>query len=127
MGELKPRYIVLIGGYCAGIFYLSSISEPPDIGFSFSFLDKLVHMALYAGLAAFVSVGIRRSNAVVNPWVQWWVPILFAVAYGITDEVHQIFVPNRGWELSDIVADALGAVFAQLVLVGGFWRNRNKG
>lgn len=122
MGELKARYILLIGAYCAGIFFLSSMSDPPDPGITFPLRDKVVHMVLYAGLAATVSIGIRRSNDVVRPWVQWWVPVVFAVAYGVTDEVHQIFVPNRGWELSDLAADALGALLAQAVLVGGFWR-----
>lgn len=127
MGELKNRYIALIGAYCAGIFYLSSISDPPDPGISLPLMDKLVHMVLYGGLAATVSIGIRRSNETVKPWVQWWVPIVFAVAYGVTDELHQVFVPNRGWQLSDLVADALGAVVAQVILVRGVWRAPNSG
>lgn len=127
MGQLKTRYIAAIALYCAAIFYLSSLSDPPDPGISLPLMDKMVHVVLYAGLAATVSVGIRRSNETVRPWVQWCVPVLFAVMYGLIDEVHQMFVPNRGWELSDLAADALGAAVAQVVLVGVVWRPRKPG
>lgn len=122
--QLKLRYIVLIGAYCAGIFYLSSLSDPPDPAISIPLRDKLVHAVLYGGLAATTSIGIRRSNETVRPWVQWWVPIVFAVLYGITDEAHQLFVPNRTWEFSDLLADVIGAAVAQAVLVGVLWRVR---
>ncbi len=127
MAELRARYVFLTGAYCAFIFYLSSISEPPDPGFSFPYMDKVVHVLLYGGLAATLSVGIRRSNEVVSLRVQLWAPIVFAVLYGVTDEVHQIYVSNRGWELLDLVADGVGAVLAQTVLLGGFWRERATG
>jgi VanZ family protein len=32
-----------------------------------------------------------------------------AVAYGLTDELHQSFVPDRNGRLDDVVTDALGA------------------
>ena len=35
--------------------------------------------------------------------------VLLTVAYGLTDEVHQSFVPGRTPELRDLAADALGA------------------
>ena len=126
MGQLHTRYILLTATYCAGIFYLSSLSEPPDPGISIPYLDKFVHALLYAGLAATVSIGIRRSNETVQPWVQMWIPVTFATAYGVMDEVHQMFVPNRDWELSDLIADAVGAGLAQLALVHGLWRARDR-
>ena len=36
--------------------------------------------------------------------------------YGVTDEVHQMFVPLRTADLADLAADALGAAAAVLVL-----------
>jgi len=35
-----------------------------------------------------------------------------AVAYGVTDEWHQRFVPGRSATLGDLAADAVGAVVA---------------
>lgn len=122
MIELKTRYIALTAAYCAAIFYLSSLSSPPDPGFDFPLMDKVIHTALYAGLAATVSVGIRRSNNAVPKGVQWWAPFGFAVLYGITDEAHQMFVPQRTGELLDVFADAFGAALAQTLLLTGVWR-----
>lgn len=125
MGQLKNRYFLATAAYCLAIFYLSSLSEPPDPGFSIPFMDKLAHALLFGGLAATLSYGIRKSNDPAKVWVQWWVPIGFAAFYGLTDEFHQTFVPLRTWELSDLAADISGAVLAQVVLVGVIWRERN--
>jgi hypothetical protein len=45
------------------------------------------------------------------PW-HLCTPALIALAYAILDEVHQEFVPQRGFELSDIGMDLLGILFA---------------
>jgi VanZ family protein len=37
------------------------------------------------------------------------VAVALATAYGITDEVHQAFVPGRSPDPRDVVADAVGA------------------
>jgi VanZ family protein len=42
-----------------------------------------------------------------------------AVAYGVSDEFHQSFVPNRHAELRDLGSDAIGAFVA--VIVVGAW------
>ena len=38
--------------------------------------------------------------------------VLIAVAYGVTDEWHQSFVPNRHADPRDLAADAIGACAA---------------
>jgi VanZ family protein len=35
---------------------------------------------------------------------------MFATIYGITDEYHQIFVPNRIFSFTDIIADFTGSL-----------------
>ena len=125
MDPLKLRYWIAIALYCGGIFWLSSQSDPPipkkNI-FSFPGADKVAHGLLYAGLGALVSVGIRRSNNPVKSWMQWYVPVGFAILYGLSDEVHQLFVPDREFEWLDLVADGTGATLAQLCLYT-LWRN----
>ena len=93
MIAFKKRYAVATLIYCGVIFSLSSQSEPPaaDWGFlDLSGMDKVAHGSLYAGLAAVVSLGIRRSNETVRAPVHFWIPVLFALLYGLSDEVHQI-------------------------------------
>jgi VanZ family protein len=41
--------------------------------------------------------------------------VLATSVYGATDELHQLFVPQRSTELSDVVADSLGAALAAWV------------
>ncbi len=45
-----------------------------------------------------------------------------AVAFGVTDEVHQSFVPGRNADLMDLVADALGASLG--AVVAALWGRR---
>ena len=41
-------------------------------------------------------------------------PVLFSMFYALTDEIHQIYVPGRAFELKDLLIDSLGAVCAAL-------------
>lgn len=102
--------------YCAGIFYMSSKQEPIPTDYDFAGLDKLVHVVVYGGLAALVSVGIRRADRPATARRQALAPVLFALCYGITDEIHQWFIPHRNFDPLDLVANTAGAVIAQLAL-----------
>ena len=115
---MRKRYLIATGVYCAAIWFLSSQPGPGDFELPFIFvgMDKVAHMILYGGLAAIVSVGFRRSGRPVKPWVQVFVPVLFATFYGVTDEIHQYFVPTRNADIFDIFADLAGAALVQCVL-----------
>lgn len=97
---------------------MSSLPDPTpiDLPVDLPGLDKTGHLVLYGGLAAVVSLGVRRSGRPVTPWKQCFVPILFATAYGLTDELHQLFVPLREFDLADLFADTAGASLAQAAL-----------
>ncbi|MEA3366440.1 MAG: VanZ family protein [Candidatus Hydrogenedentes bacterium] len=120
---MKTRYIIATALYCAGIFWISGqprplgVELPPGFG-----IDKLGHFGVYAGLAGLVSVGLHRSETRFSPRWQFWFPILFAALYGLSDEFHQVFVPRRTFAISDLIADAAGAVAAQCVLWYAWWR-----
>jgi len=62
--------------------------------------DKVAHGLAYLVLGAFASLatGSRPAGA------------LLAVLYGISDEIHQSFVPGRFPDLWDLVADSAGAL-----------------
>ena len=92
------------------IFWLSSIARPPDLPSGVS--DKAAHLLLYSGLGALL-VRARAGG--------WGRPVTLGIAvaavivatlYGISDEIHQYFVPPREAEVRDIVADAIGASLA---------------
>ena len=55
--------------------------------------------------------GLPARIGQTTAFVAWSV----AAGYGVTDEIHQVFVPGRTMALDDLLADAAGA-FAGVVL-----------
>ena len=93
--------------YMAVIFYVSSLHEAPlPQGIS----DKSAHWLGYTGFSVTIvralAGGLGRRIAASTAMVA----VLIAVAYGASDEFHQVFVPGRSAELADLGADALGAI-----------------
>jgi VanZ family protein len=119
---MKRSYMLLTIAYCAGIFWMSSQPRLPELAHAFRNEDKLLHASVYAGLAAIVSFGLRRSNRPARPAVQFAVPVAFALLYALSDEIHQIFVPNRHFDVLDILSDLLGALVLQWLLCCRVWR-----
>lgn len=118
---MKPRYYILTALYCAAIFYLSSKSKPIPMEMPFPGADKLAHFVLFGGLCAIVSIGILRSGKPRSLAFRLIVPIVFTCLYGLTDEFHQLYVPQRSFDPADLAADAAGAVVAQAALFI-YWR-----
>jgi VanZ family protein len=119
---LAYRYVILTAFYCIGIFLTSADPYPPFEDIAIPHKDKIAHAVLYGGLTLSVSFGIRRSGRRVPAWEQVLVPFLFAVAYGASDELHQLYVPNRYCDIWDLAADAAGAAGAQIFCCGFLWR-----
>lgn len=107
--------------YCGFIFYLSSKPLHVDDTLQIPGLDKVVHMAIYGVLALIVSWGLRHARRPHKPVMQFWMPIAFALIYGMTDEWHQSTVPFREFDPWDLVANTAGAVVAQLVACLRWW------
>ena len=62
------------------------------------------------------------SRGIVIPWV-------ITTAYAGTDELHQLFVPGRSGQVSDVLLDSAGAMIG-LAVLGGMrflmcWRREN--
>jgi|GEM_PF-1328403 len=54
-----------------------------------------------------------------------WMPVVLAVLFAVSDEGHQLFVPNRGCRASDVCIDCLGILAAwSLFHLAGRWRQR---
>jgi hypothetical protein len=113
---------LLTCAYCALIFYVShqpiQVREEIDI----PGLDKVVHAAIYAVLALLASQSLARALPAAPPRRRFWWPLLFAVLYGVSDEIHQSFIPAREFDPWDLVANSAGAAMLQLVLCLAWWR-----
>lgn len=75
-------------------------------------VDKLIHVVLFAVLVGlFYRPWLLRSSksATSAAWL-YAIPLL-AIAYGVSIEFIQLyFIPNRGFEINDMLADAVGCV-----------------
>ncbi len=118
----------------AAIFIASHQPKLPDLPFlhievrGYDLSDKIGHLVVYAVLGAL----LWRVLGDLKGGVRICAVVALAVAYGITDELHQLSVPGRSFELADLGADALGAAVSSIVLtvfkggtsVGGRTRRR---
>jgi VanZ family protein len=99
--------------YCALIFGLSSISAVPSLPGNMS--DKLAHVLLYSGLGFLVARALTGGTRPLSAHALV-VVLAFAAVYGFSDETHQLFVPNRQFDVRDMAADVVGAAVGAGVL-----------
>ena len=98
------------------IFVLSSISGLGPIPGGVD--DGVAHALQYAVLAALLLRGLAGARWRGVKVRAAALAVLLATLYGVTDEAHQWFVPGRTAEVTDLVADALGAAVAAGVICG---------
>ncbi|HZH49697.1 MAG TPA: VanZ family protein [Nitrospira sp.] len=106
-------YWLPVIAYASLIFYLSSLPHPEEElpKFLFDKLgDKLLHVIEYAVLALLCYRAFRWAAAPRVAQQAVLLAIVTASFYGMTDEVHQAFVPFRESSWLDWVADTAGAV-----------------
>jgi len=109
--------------YCIFIYYLSSKSSFP-IPPPFPFFDTIVHFCLFGGLSAILATGLQLAEHDYSAGMLLMIPVGFCVVYGLSDEVHQLFVASRTFAVGDIAADTAGAAVAAIILL--VVRQRNK-
>lgn len=103
-------YWLPLFAYMALIFFLSSRSDLPDVLPGLTFEDKLQHIAAYLILAILWSRAIARQWTAMDDRKLFLLAVLFTGLYGISDEIHQSFVPGRLADSLDVIADIAGAM-----------------
>lgn len=104
--------------YCAFIFYMSSRPAPESIP-KIAHLDKLLHAGAYALLSALFFRAYRATRFGDRLATAILLSILSAGIYGISDEVHQYFVPSRSAEVQDVLADIAGSAIGAFAAAAG--------
>ena len=95
------------------IFFLSSRPHLPDFDGGRDIQSISGHFLAYAALGASLAVLLRRLGW--GPMRAFFAAIVLATLYGVTDEFHQSFVPNRMTDPKDVLVDLLGAMAGTLV------------
>jgi VanZ family protein len=99
----------------------------PSVGwFNFPHRDKLIHYCLFFTLCSLFGIPVKyRTNTKQDGIIWLTVVCLIGIGYGIAIEfVQKWWIPNRGFETLDIVADATGAVAAFGYCYMRFIKNR---
>jgi VanZ family protein len=90
----------------AAIFYISSLHQaplPPGVS------DKPAHAFGYLGFGVVIA---RALGGRLPPRItlrQALLGLALASLYGVTDEVHQHFVPGRSADIADWYSDSIGS------------------
>ena len=109
--------------YCLLIYIQSSYPSPEEIP-SFRFMDKMLHFVAYGVMG----ILFYRAYQTLRIRSQYHLLIFFSIAsaslYGISDEIHQYFVPARYASISDVIANILGAICG--VWVFHVWHRRKQ-
>lgn len=99
---------LLVIAYMTLIFYLSSIPlEFPEI------INELDPTKFSLHLAEYTILGFLLFNAKKN----FNFSFLVSSLYGLSDEVHQYFVPYRTFSLFDLLADMIGSLFGIVIFL----------
>ena len=106
---VSHKLSLLLACLWAGVlFYLShqpgTLTQP-----LFPLQDKLEHFTAYA-ILGFLGMGSLRATTYGYRPKQAWLICLLVGLYGITDEVHQYFIPGRVADGFDVAADIAGGM-----------------
>ena len=95
--------------YCIAIYIQSDLPASEHIP-SFEFSDKILHFLAYAVMGVLFYRAYQTLRIKGDPRMLILLSVVSASLYGISDEIHQYFVPFRDASIFDAVANMLGAV-----------------
>jgi len=96
------------------IFYLSSIPGK-DVPPLFPYQDIVYHFGIYFLLAFFFARALLNSYPASSVTKILVFTVVFAFIYGISDELHQSFVPGRSVAGLDVFIDSIGGASGALL------------
>ena len=102
--------------YCLLIFIQSSYSTAEEIP-KLPHIDKLLHFTGYAILGVLFLRGFMNSKLKGKNKFIIMASILLTGFFGISDEFHQSYVPNRDAEIWDVFFDLLGGIFGVYIYI----------
>jgi VanZ family protein len=112
-------------GYMAAIFGVSALPNPQIGGETPDYVLHALEYFLLALLLIRLLLAQAAQPRQSDDFQRWraacLLGTLLAIAYGLTDEFHQYFVPNRHCSLHDVAADAFGALLAYTAALAEYW------
>jgi VanZ family protein len=129
MKPLPPRHLLKLPSIALAvvIFALSAQSTLPQPKGIFGW-DKFQHLAAYLVLTVTIGLWFAPKTWREKGLLAFLVTVVIGSLYGVTDEVHQHFVPGRFPSVWDWIADTLGALIGAggLLLTERWWGRRRQ-
>ena len=116
-GAIFLKFWLPVCLYAGAIFFYSSLSTPP-IAPKILYADKLLHAFEYAILGYLIARAARNSADLRLRTHFRIFAVCIAILYGLSNEFHQYFIPEREAEILDVLADGVGAFLGQMLLKG---------
>lgn len=101
-----------------GLFLFVDFVQDTSIMYAGRLIRKSAHFISYLILGFLVSNAMLNEASTTSVWKRRGASLLLCVAYAISDEFHQIFVPGRGPLLKDVLIDGSGAAIGILLYFG---------
>jgi VanZ family protein len=95
--------------YCLFIYIQSDYPSPEQIPV-FPYVDKVLHVTAYGIMGILFYRAYQTLRFKDNIKMLMFLSVVSASLYGISDEIHQSFVPFREAEVADAIADMIGAI-----------------
>jgi len=108
------KYFIWVIAEIALVFVLLSLPGSSFTNRTGLPIDKIVHVMLFGSLAWSFYYFFDKTTiqALKSVRAQAWA-MIFCIVYGIAMEYYQKwYVPSRGFEVKDMIADAAGVIFA---------------
>lgn len=129
-------FILLTISYMAFIWIQSSKFDPESLVGISSTLNRTVYLLIGVslefahlfqfGLLYFCIVIVFLSFGRLRTWQEVTAAVI-ALAYGIVDEIHQLYVPFRSFSIVDLLKDTIGiVVFWWVVHRSYFYKKSSK-
>ena len=92
------------------LIFIQSSRPSPDITPDWPLMDKVLHFVAYAVLGALLVRAFNTTGIKHNLKLIFILSVLLSSLYGISDEIHQHFVPFRTADAMDALSDIFGSI-----------------
>jgi len=96
--------------------WLFPSASPQFLSNTHFLIRKAGHLTEYAILASLCARAFRHSSHQFLRRNWFWLSLLVAIAYSVSDEFHQSFVPSRTASIYDCMIDTAGAFIALVII-----------
>ena len=100
---------------CILIFMISARPAPEAMP-GFRFADKLLHAIVYCSLSILLLRAFLLGGLSIRLRLAALAAFCVASLYGVSDEIHQYFIPSRTASVGDALADILGAAMGTIAM-----------